>query len=322
MRVPLDEIVAARGRIEAHVRKTPTVAWDVPEVKAKVTLKLEYLQVGASFKARGACHRLLCEPAARLERGVVTASGGNHGVGVAYAASRVGVKATVFLPETAPISTERRLIAMGSAVVRGGPAWDDAWAEALAFAERTGALAIHPFEDPWVLAGQGTVGLELYEQAPDLDVVIVAIGGGGLIAGVASAFAELSPAARVVGVEPEGATSMLESIHAGRVVKLDAVRTIAGTLAPRAVGPTTLSIAKELVSEVVLVSDAAMIAAMQRLWDDLRILVEPAGAAAVAALLGGKVRLDGAASVGVLVCGANVDSALAARVVGAAASVQ
>jgi threonine dehydratase len=318
MQVPFDEITLARSRIQGHVRRTPVIAWNPPDLPAKVLLKLEHLQVGGSFKARGAVNRLLEETPERLAAGVVTASGGNHGIGVAYAASRFGAPATVFLPETAPRTTEQRLVGMGAAVVRGGRAWDDAWAEALTFAERTGALAVHPFEDPAVLAGQGTVGLELHEQAPDLDVVLVAIGGGGLIAGVASALVHLAPRTRVVGVEPEGAPSMLESVLAGRVVELPEVRTIAGTLAPRAVGPTTLALTRALVGSIALVSDDAMLAAMKRLWDDLRLLVEPAGAAAVAALLGGHVSLAGVSSVGVLVCGANVDAALAARVVGAA----
>lgn len=318
MQPSLEAITEARTRIAPHVRRTPVIAWDPPEVPVPVTLKLEYLQVGGSFKARGACNCLLGQPSERLAAGVVTASGGNHGVGVAYAASRLGVPSTVFLPETAPATTERRLLGMGTRVVRGGKAWDDAWASALEYEKKTGALAVHPFEDPAVLAGQATVGLELHEQAPGLDVVVVAIGGGGLIAGVASALARLAPGARVVGVEPVGAPSMLESVRAGRVVELPEVRTIAGTLAPRAVGPATLAIARDLVRGIVLVSDDEMCAAMQRLWDDLRVLVEPAGAAAVAALLAGRVDLTGARSVGALVCGANVDAKLAARVVGAA----
>lgn len=317
MEISIEQIRAAQQRIAEHVRRTPVIAWEAPEVPARVTLKLEFLQVGASFKARGACNRLLSEDRSRLDRGVVTASGGNHGVGVAYAALRLGAKVTVHLPETAPRSTERRLLAMGARVVRGGRAWDDAWADAVRSAGETGSLAVHPFEDPPVLAGQGTVGLELHEQAPDLDLVIVAIGGGGLISGVASAYSALSPRTRIVGVEPEGAPSMREAVRAGRVVELPFVKTIAGTLAPRAVGPNTLSIASKLVSDIVLVSDDEMRGAMRRLWDDLRILVEPAGAAAVAALLSGRVPLSGARSVGVLVCGANVDSALAADVIGA-----
>ena len=337
MDLPLDEILAARTRIAPHVRRTPVIRWAVPEVDAAVFLKLEFLQVGGSFKARGACNRLLQEAPARLAGGVVTASGGNHGVGVAFAAQRVGVPSTVFLPDSAPLTTENRLLMMGAAVVRGGRAWDDAWAQALAFADRTGALAIHPFEDPAVLAGQGTVGLELAKQTASLDldetaarpggaasaargpldVVVVAIGGGGLIAGVASAYAALAPETRIVGVEPEGAPSMLESVRAGRVVELPSVNTIAGTLAPRAVGPNTLSLVSRLVSTIVLVSDDEMRSAMARLWEDLRVLVEPAGAAAVAALLAGRVPLSGARSVGLLVCGANVDAKLAAGVIGA-----
>jgi threonine dehydratase len=329
MDLSLDEMLAARARISPHVRRTPVIRWEVPEVPAAVTLKLEFLQVGGSFKARGACNRLLQETPARLAGGVVTASGGNHGVGVAFAAQRVGVAATVFLPDSAPLTTENRLLTMGASVVRGGRAWDDAWTQALAFADRTGALPVHPFEDPAVLAGQATVGLELREQTvsleaggagpagADLDVVVVAIGGGGLICGVASAYAALAPRTRIVGVEPVGAPSMLESMRAGRVVELPSVHTIAGTLAPRAVGPNTLSIARRLVREIVLVSDDEMRSAMARLWDDLRILVEPAGAAAVAALLAGKLPLSGARSVGLLVCGANVDARLAASVIGA-----
>jgi threonine dehydratase len=316
MRLPLSEIESARSRIAGHVRVTPVLAWEPPEIAAKVTLKLEFLQVGGSFKARGACNRLLGEDPAVLARGVVTASGGNHGLGVAYAASRVGAPATVFLPETAPIATEQRLAAYGAKSVRGGRAWDDAWRAALAYADREGALAVHPFEDPAVMAGQGTVGLELAEQAPDLDAVLVAVGGGGLIAGVASALHARSPSLRVIGVEPEGAPSMKRSLEAGRVVELDEVRTIAGTLAPRAIGPNTLSVAAAEVAEVVLVSDDELRAAMRRLWEDLRILVEPAGAAAVAALLSGRAPTLGARRVGVLVCGANLDAAMAASVMG------
>ena len=318
MELSIEEIVSARDRIAGYVRRTPVIGWEAPEIPASVTLQLEFLQVGGSFTARGACHRLLREEPSRIAGGVVTASGGNHGVGVAYAAVRLGVPVTVFLPDSAPVTTERRLLGMGASVVRGGRAWDDAWVKALAFAAETGALSVHPFADPAVLAGQGTVGLELHEQAPGLDVVVVAIGGGGLIAGVASAYSKLSPGTRIIGVEPVGAPSMRESVKAGRVVELAEVRTIAGTLAPRAVGPNTLSIASKLVSEIVLVTDDEMRSAMRRLWDDLRILVEPAGAAAVAALLSGKVPVAGARSVGALVCGANVDAALAAQVIGSA----
>lgn len=315
MQLELSTIESARRRIAPHVRLTPVVEWAPKEIDAKVTLKLEFLQIGGSFKARGACNRLLTESTERLARGVVTASGGNHGLGVAYAATRVGATVTVYLPETAPLPTEQRLARLGARSVRGGAAWDDAWRAAIEHAEADGALAVHPFEDDAVIAGQGTVGLELAEQTPGLDAALVAIGGGGLVAGVATALRRRSPGLRVIGVEAEGAPSMKRAVDAGRVVTLDEVRTIAGTLAPRAVGPNTLSIVAKEVADIVLVSDDEMRAAMRRLWEDLRVLVEPAGAAAVAALLSGRAPLEGARSIGVVLCGSNLDPALAANVV-------
>jgi threonine dehydratase len=316
MNLSLPDFEAARARIAGHVRVTPVIAWDPPEIAARVTLKLEHLQIGGSFKVRGALSSLLAEDPARLARGVVTASGGNHGLGVAFAAARVGAKAVVFLPDSAPVTTERRLAALGAEAIRRGRAWDDAWLSALAHAERTGARSVHPFEDALVIAGQASVGLELFDQVPDLDAALVAIGGGGLIAGVAAALHARAPGVRVVGVEPEGAASMTVSLRAGRVTPLAEVRTIAGTLAPRSVGPNTLAIVTREAIPVVLVSDDELRAAMRRLWDDLRILVEPAGAAAVAALLSGRAPLGDARHVAVLVCGANLDAALAAQVLG------
>jgi threonine dehydratase len=306
-----DDFTAARARIAPYVRRTPTLTWSPPDAPS-VTLKLEYLQVGGSFKARGACNRLFSASADEVAHGVVTASGGNHGLGVAYAAHRRGCPATVYLPETAPRGTEERLLRFGARAIRFGRGWDDAWAEACREAERTSALALHPFEDPRVVCGQGTIALELVEQAPESDLVVVAIGGGGLIAGVAAGLAALGARTRVVGVEPEGAPSMLRSLEAGRVAPLDEVRTIAGTLAPRAVGPEVLALVARHVARVVLVTDEEMRAAMRVLWHDLRILVEPAGAAAVAALLHRRLEVEGARAITILVCGANVDPSLAA----------
>jgi threonine dehydratase len=296
----LNEIRAAAQRIAPFVRRTPTIQWN------GVTLKLEHLQVGGSFKARGAFNKILTSPP---ESPVVTASGGNHGLGVAHAAHARGLPSVIFLPENAPVSTEKRLRSLGATVHRHGRTWDDAWTRAL---EEPG-LHVHPFEDPAVIAGQGTVGLELHEQFPEIDTVIVAIGGGGLIAGTALALRSINPNLRVIGVEPTGATSMKDSVAAGRVVTLDSVKTIAGTLAPRAVGPNTLGIVREHVAEIVLVEDEEMLAAMRRLWSDLRVLVEPAGAAAVAALLSGRASVR--QNVAVLVCGANLDPDLAASAI-------
>jgi len=308
--VSLDDVRAARERIAPHVRVTPVVRW-----RDDVWLKLEQLQMAGSFKARGACNRVLCADAAQLAHGVVTASGGNHGLGVAYAASRKKVAATVYLPHKAPQSTERRLVEMGARVERHGRDWDDAWAVAEKHAQDSGALLVHPFEDPEVIAGQGTIGLELVEQLGRFDVVVVAIGGGGLIGGIALVLKAIAPSVRVIGVEPTGATAMKDSIAAGRLVALDKVDTIAGTLAPRNVGPHTLALASRFVDEVVLVSDAELRAAMKTLWSELRVLVEPAGAAAVAAVAGGHANVEGKKAA-VLVCGANLDTALAAEALG------
>jgi threonine dehydratase len=308
--VSLDDVRAARERIAPHVRVTPVVRW-----RDDVWLKLEQLQMGGSFKARGACNRVFAASAGQLAHGVVTASGGNHGLGVAYAATRRGVPSTIYLPERAPQSTERRLRELGARVERHGRDWDDAWAVADRHAQQSGALLVHPFEDPEVIAGQGTIGLELVEQLERFDVVVVAIGGGGLIGGIALTLKALLPSVRVVGVEPTGATAMKDSMAAGRLVSLERVETIAGTLAPRNVGPHTLALASRFVDEVVLVSDDEMKGAMKTLWSEARVLVEPAGAAAVAAVAGGQADARGK-RVAVLVCGANLDTALAAEALG------
>jgi threonine dehydratase len=307
--VTIGDVHAARERIRPYVRHTPTL-----RLYGDVWLKLELMQHSGSFKARGACNRLFSAADHELEAGVVTASGGNHGLGVAYAARRRGVAATVYLPDSAPQSSERRLVGYGATVVRKGSAFDDAWALALEHQRSRGALLVHPFEDREVIAGQGTIGLELLEQLGRLDTVVVAIGGGGLIGGIGFAIKSLLPSVRVVGVEPTGATAMKESLAAGHLVTLSRVATIAGTLAPRAVGPNTLALARRYVDDIVLVTDDEMRAGMKQLWDDARLLVEPAGAAAVAAVLNGHVVAEG--RVAVLVCGANLDPTLALAALG------
>lgn len=298
----IDELRAAQRRIAPWVRQTPVMRWG-----QDLWLKLEQLQVTGSFKARGACSRLFAETSSP-PGGVVTASGGNHGLGVAYAASARGLAATVYLPLGAPRSTEARLGEYGAKVVRHGRDWDEAWDAARSAAEAQAALLVHPFADPLVIAGQGTVGLELVEQLGAFEVVVVAVGGGGFIGGVALAIKSLLPQVRVVGVEPAGAAAMKEALAAGQVVSLSRVETIAGTLAPRQVSPLTLDLARRFVDQVVLVSDDELRSAMRRLWRELHLLVEPAAAAAVAAL--DQLELSHR-RVAVLLCGANLDAAQA-----------
>jgi threonine dehydratase len=304
-----DDVLAANQRLTGLVRRTPLVAWDLgrPPAGGQLFLKLEHLQVTGSFKARGAQNALLVQPPERLQRGVVTASGGNHGLAVAYAAQRLGYPDTIFLPLRASTAIDQKLARYGAEVRRAGAEWDDSWQAAEAYARQTGCALVHPFEDPPVMAGQGTVAVEMLEQQPDLDLLVIAIGGGGLISGMACYAKHARPGIRVVGVEPVGAPSMAVSLEAGRVVELPGVSTIAGTLAPRAVGPHTLSLVTRYVDELVTVTDAEMVAAMRLLWADWNLLVEPAGAAAVAAVQAGKLgALDGL-RVGLLLCGANLD---------------
>jgi threonine dehydratase len=277
----------------------------------RVRCKLELLQHGGSFKIRGALNRML-QASDSLAAGVVTASGGNHGIGVALAAQRIGVPATVYMPVRAPTSTARRIEAAGARCLRHGEAWDDAWAAAEAHAKEAGLVAVHPFDDRDVIAGQASVGLELMQDVVDTDAVFVAIGGGGLAAGVALAVHTAAPQVALIGVEPHGAPSMHVSLEADHVVALERVSTIAGTLAPRAVGPLTRAICKEHLAEIVLVSDEELRAAARRLWDELRLVVEPAGAATLAALLSRrtKTRADRPA---LIVCGANPEDEEARR---------
>ncbi len=306
MKPPGDaELRAAAARLAPHVRRTPVLRTRL--AGRPVVLKLEYLQLGGSFKIRGALNRMLDAGA----HSVVTASGGNHGIGVALAAAQLGAQATVFIPERAPVATERRIEALGARCRRHGDAWDDAWAAAEAYSHEHGGLLIHPFEDVAVIAGQATVGIELFADAPEVDGVLVAIGGGGLAAGVALA----AGGRAVVGVEPSGARSMQVSIEAGGVRALTEVKTIAGTLAPRSVGPLTHAICAASLAEIVVIEDDEMRAAMRLLWDELRIVVEPAGAATLAALVSGRMRTS-LERPALVVCGANPEDAEARRLFG------
>jgi threonine dehydratase len=299
----------ARERIRPHVRRTPLLRvlglQDAPA--GRLSLKLESLQVTGSFKARGATNKVLSLPAEQVGRGLVTASGGNHGLGVAYAGWLAKVPATIFLPSNVPASKVARFERWGAEVVREGSVWDEADRAAREAAEREGLIYVHAFADPAVIAGQGTIGLEIVEDAPETALVLVAIGGGGLISGVASAVKALLPDVRVIGVEPVGAPTLYESLRAGAVVELDRITTAANTLAPRRSAELNLRIVQETVEAIVLVTDQEMREAARWLWLELGIAAELSGAASVAAWLSGKVRVGEEESVCALVCGAGSD---------------
>jgi threonine dehydratase len=305
--LPLELIQAARERIAAFVRHTPllpqpSLRGDLP---AQLQLKLENLQVSGSFKARGVFNNLLQFSEQERERGVITASGGNHGLALAYGAWRLGLPATIYLPERASADREARIAAWGARVVRHGAAWDDANVQAQAHAASEGLVYIHPFDADRTVEGQGTLGLELLDDAPEVDCVLIAIGGGGLIAGMAAAIKQRKPGVRIVGVEPVGAPSMRHSLEAGRLAPLSEVRTIADTLAPRAVSERTLALTQRYVDEIVLVDDAEMVAAMRWLWTECNQLVEPAGAAVLAALFSGAIVVERHTCPVALICGGN-----------------
>lgn len=308
--VSLSDIEAAARRIAGRVRRTPTIAaapLAAPPGPFELFLKLENLQVTGSFKPRGATNCLLQLDPALVARGVITASGGNHGLAVAYAARRAGAPAVIYLPAGTPRDKAERLAALGAEVAIEGAVWDEANRAALARAERDGLAYLHPFADPRVIAGQGTVGLEILADAPEVDHVIVAIGGGGLISGVATAVKALKASIRVSGVEPVGAPTLTRSLEAGAPVALPEIATAAGTLAPARSEAINLEIVARAVDEIVLVDDEEMRAAARWLWAELGIAAELSGAAAMAALLQGRLDVAPGARVCALVCGAGRD---------------
>ncbi|HEV8586368.1 MAG TPA: threonine/serine dehydratase, partial [Methylomirabilota bacterium] len=269
--------------IRAHLRLTPVLDVDAAELGlggARLTLKLEGLQHAGSFKTRGAFANLLLRELPPT--GVVAASGGNHGVAVAYAAMRLGVRAKIFVPTVSSPAKVQKIRGYGADLVVGGERYADALAASEAWVAREGALPVHAYDQVETLLGQGTLGLELARQAPDLDTVLVPVGGGGLIGGIAAWY---TGAVRIVGVEPEGAPTLSRALAAGRPVDAEAGSIAADSLAPRRVGELMFPIAKAHVERVALVSDAAIRRAQQALWDAARVVAEPGAAVGIAALL-------------------------------------
>ncbi|MBS1966162.1 MAG: threonine/serine dehydratase [Chloroflexi bacterium SZAS-1] len=303
----LATIQQARARIAGYVRHTPllpapSLRGDMP---AQLRLKLENLQVTGSFKARGVFNTLLQLNTEERARGVVTASGGNHGAALAYGAWRLGIPATIFLTAHASADRVARVTMWGAQVRQHGQVWDDAHAAATEYAQTAGATYVHPFDADRTVVGQGTLGLELLEDVPAIDCVLVAIGGGGLIAGMALAMKETRPGIRIIGVEPVGSAAMRYALERGQVAPLPEVRTIADTLAPRAVSERTLSLTQRYVDEIVTVSDAQMVSAMRWLWAECNQLVEPAGAAVIAAIQSGAANISNHTHPVALICGGN-----------------
>jgi threonine dehydratase len=296
-------IEATAARIAPHVRRTPNLNVDggdfgLPGVR--LVFKLEFLQHAGSFKSRGAFNHLLTRTVPHA--GVVAASGGNHGAAVAFAAGRLQVPATIFVPKVASPAKIEQIRADGATLKIVGDRYADALAASEAFQHSSGALPIHAYDQIETLQGQATVGLEFERDAPQLDALLVSVGGGGLIGGIA---AWLQGRVRVIGVEPELAPTLTRALEAGEPVDAPAGGIAADSLAPRRVGTLPFQIARQHVERTVLVSDDAIIDAQRALWRVLRIVAEPGGAAALAALLSGAVETSPGQTVGVLLCGAN-----------------
>ena len=300
------DIVAAATRIAGRVRTTPVVELEPHALgsSALVTLKLELLQHTGSFKPRGAFNRILSGsvPAS----GVIAASGGNHGAAVAYAARELGHRAEIYVPAPTPRIKLDRLASYGAHVVAIGASYAEALSASAERANETGALVVHAYDQEEVLAGQGTLGRELQLQVPELETIFVAVGGGGLVGGIAAWY---RGAAKVIAVEPASCPTLARALDAGRPVDVEVGGLAADSLGARRIGALMFPVARQFVDRVVLVSDDQIRTAQRLLWNELRVMAEPGGAAALAGLLSGRYQLRDGERVGVIVCGGNVDPA-------------
>jgi len=289
--------------IRPYIRHTPSVTVDLADFGLEpraATFKLELLQHSGSFKVRGAFTNLLTRRVP--EAGVVAASGGNHGAAVAYAAMKLGIKATIFVPSVTSPAKSERIRAYGADLVIAGERYADSLAASETFAQKSSALPVHAFEQVETLLGQGTLGLEIEADAPHIDTLLVAVGGGGLIGGIAAWYAGKI---KIVAIEPEGAPTLWRAFEAGRPVDAEAGSIAADSLAPKRVGELMFKIAQRHIERPILVADDDIEAAQSALWETLRVVAEPGGAAAFAALTSGKYVPAKDERIAVLVCGAN-----------------
>jgi threonine dehydratase len=315
----LADILAARERLREHIYLTPCARSQMLSrlTGQQVFLKLENLQMTGSFKERGALNRLSLLTPEEAARGVVAASAGNHAQGVAYHATRRGVRSIIVMPLATPLVKVTATREFGAEVILHGANYDEACAEATRLCQSEGMVFLHPFDDAAVMAGQGTIALEMMEQIPNLEAVIVPIGGGGLIGGMACAIKQTNPNIRVIGVQTSRLPSMVEAVAAHGPVTVDAATTIADGIAVRRAGSITYPVVARYVDEIVTVDEDEIASAILVLLEREKTLAEGAGAAALAALLQGKTSLSNSANIrtGVLVCGGNIDVTLLARII-------
>jgi len=311
----LAHLRAAAERISPYIRRTPTVYSHTFSESSgtEVYLKLENLQRTGSFKARGALNKVLALPKDRLARGLVAASAGNHAQGVALAAKLAGSKATIVMPTSTPIIKVQRTESYGADVVLHGENYDASQRHAAGLAAESGATLVHPFDDPWIVCGQGTCGLEIVDELPDVDAVVVPIGGGGLISGVALAIKALSPRTRVIGVQAAGASPMVQSFASGTKTRVSQPTTIADGIRVGYVGELTYEIVRRHVDECVTVEEGQIVDAVLQSLEKSKIVAETGGVPGIAAILAGKIK--DARRVLAIVSGGNIDLNLIARIV-------
>ncbi|WP_278624121.1 threonine ammonia-lyase [Parabacteroides gordonii] len=311
----LDKIYQASFALKTVIRRTDLISAPNINPDSQIYLKPENLQITGSFKVRGACFKISQLTEEEKAKGVVACSAGNHAQGVALAATTQGIKSLICLPDNAPISKIEATKWYGADVCLVEGVYDDAYQKALKLRDEKGYTFVHPFDDDDVIAGQGTIGLELLEQLPDLDAVIVPIGGGGLISGVAFAIKHLNPNVKVYGVQASGAPSMLNSIEHNKIERMGFVRTIADGIAVKEPGEHTFEYCRQYVDEIVTVSDDEISTAILALIEQQKLIAEGAGAVAVAAAMFNKVPVKGKKVI-CLVSGGNIDVTILSRVIG------
>ena len=317
LRVSLADIQAARERLKDAIYKTPCARSEMlsRQTGQSIFLKLENLQMTGSFKERGALNRIAVLSEEQAAKGVIAASAGNHAQGVAYHATRRGIRSVIVMPLATPLVKVQATRGFGAEVILHGANYDEACEEATRRSEAEGMIFIHPFDDPLVIAGQGTIGLEMLEQIEGLEAVVVPIGGGGLIGGIACAIKELRPEIRIVGVQTSRLPSMQRALRHGGPVTLEPATTIADGIAVRRAGDTTYPLVAKYVDEIVAVDEDEIASAILTLLEREKTLAEGAGAAALAAVLQHRTSLPAYTKTGVLVCGGNIDVTLLSRII-------
>ena len=312
--VTIDKIYHAAFVLSEVARKTDLIYSEALSKENQVYLKTENLQVTGSFKLRGAYYKISQLSEEQKKAGIIACSAGNHAQGVALASTHQGVRSVVYMPDSAPISKVEATKRLGAEVVLTKGAYDDAYAAAVKAQEETGATLIHPFDDEEVIAGQGTIGLEILEQMRDVDAVVVPIGGGGLISGIAYAVKKLNPNVKVYGVQAANAASMADSVHQGSQITLDTVKTFADGIAVKHPGDTTFQMVQKYVDEIVTVSEDEIATAILTMLERQKLIAEGAGAVSVAAVMFNKLPIKGKKVVCV-VSGGNIDVNILSRVI-------